>query len=81
MRFSPTRQEHKQHPFLWTPFGGGAHKCIGLHFADMLFKCVLFQVVKNFTVDFTHAGQSQDKVQYLPFPKPKNDLPVILAKI
>jgi cytochrome P450 len=81
MRFSPPRQEHKQHPFLWTPFGGGAHKCIGLHFADMLFKCVLFQVVKNFTVDFTHAGQSQDKVQYLPFPKPKNDLPVILAKI
>ena len=27
------RQEHKQHSFLWAPFGGGAHKCIGLHFA------------------------------------------------
>ena len=27
-----TREEHKQHSFLWAPFGGGAHKCIGLHF-------------------------------------------------
>ena len=29
------REEHKQHPFQWAPFGGGAHKCIGLHFADI----------------------------------------------
>jgi cytochrome P450 len=25
MRFAEGRQEHKQHPFLWAPFGGGAH--------------------------------------------------------
>jgi hypothetical protein len=41
MRFSESRAEHKQHKFLWAPFGGGGHKCIGLHFADMLFKSVL----------------------------------------
>ena len=81
MRFSPARQEHKQHPFLWAPFGGGAHKCIGLHFADMLFKCVLFQVIKKYQVDFAHDNQANDKVQYLPFPKPKNDLPVILSEV
>lgn len=34
-RFSAERQEDKQHPFLFAPFSGGAHKCIGMHFSDM----------------------------------------------
>ena len=80
MRFSDARQEHKQHPFLWTPFGGGAHKCIGLHFADMLFKCTLFQTIKRYEVSFVNESQAQDKIQYLPFPKPKNDLPLVLRR-
>ena len=42
------REEHKQHSFLWAPFGGGAHKCIGLHFADMLFKCTLSTLLLNY---------------------------------
>ncbi len=29
-RFSPERAEHKRHSFQWLPFGGGAHKCLGL---------------------------------------------------
>ena len=32
-RFSPARAEHRRHPFAWVPFGGGAHMCLGLHFA------------------------------------------------
>lgn len=81
MRFSDERQEHKQHPFLWSPFGGGAHKCIGLHFADMLFKCVLFQTIKQFNVKFVHENQHKIKIQPLPFPKPKDDLPLILSAV
>ena len=81
MRFSEERAEHKQHPFLWAPFGGGAHKCIGLHFADMLFKCVLFQTIKNYQIDFVSDTQALDRISYLPFPKPKADLPLILRKI
>jgi cytochrome P450 len=80
MRFSEGRQEHKQHPFLWAPFGGGAHKCIGLHFADMLFKCVLFQTIKQFDFKFVNESQAKGKIQPLPFPKPKDDLPLILSK-
>lgn len=81
MRFSEERQEHKQHPFLWAPFGGGAHKCIGLHFADMLFKCVLFHTLKSFRFNFANENQANGKIQQLPFPKPKDDLPLILAKL
>ena len=39
-KFDPERferGEHKQHPFLFHPFGGGAHKCIGMHFAKIVF--------------------------------------------
>ena len=28
MRFSDARQEHKQHPYLWAPFGGNANHLI-----------------------------------------------------
>jgi len=44
-RFSPERQEHKQHKFCYHPFGGGAHKCIGLHFARMMAKCFMHQLL------------------------------------
>ena len=81
MRFAEGRQEHKQHPYLWAPFGGGAHKCIGLHFADMLFKSVLFQTVKQFRVKFVDEKQRDNKIQYIPFPKPRDDLPLIFNKI
>jgi cytochrome P450 len=81
MRFSDERQEHKQHPFLWAPFGGGAHKCIGLHFADLLFKRVIFQTLKQFRIEFVHQSRAKGSIQYLPFSKPKDDLPLILRKV
>lgn len=80
LRFSDARQEHKQHPFLWTPFGGGAHKCIGLHFANMLFKCVLFQTMKQFHVTFVDEKQRDGKISYAPFTRPKDNLPILLFR-
>lgn len=50
-RFSPGRQEDKQHPFLFAPFSGGAHKCIGLHFAEMEVKMYLFYLLKMFRIE------------------------------
>jgi cytochrome P450 len=81
MRFSDARQEHKQHPFLWTPFGGGAHKCIGLHFANMLFKCVLFQTIKQFRIEFVDEKQRNGKISYVPFTRLKDNLPLTLSKV
>src|SRR5262249_23641500 len=45
-RFSPARAEHKRHPFAWIPFGGGAHMCLGLHFAEMQVKAVLHPLLR-----------------------------------
>ncbi|MEH3139825.1 MAG: cytochrome P450 [Mycobacterium kyogaense] len=47
-RFSPQRAEDKSHRFLWTPFGGGVHKCIGLYFGGMEVKAILHQLLLNF---------------------------------
>jgi len=75
------REEHKQHPFLWAPFGGGAHKCIGLHFADMLFKCSLAGMLRNYRFKFADDKQYPSKIQHFPFAKPMDDLPLVLERV
>lgn len=75
-RFSSQRSEHKQHPYQWIPFGGGAHTCIGLHFSIMVIKVVLFHIFKRFEI---HKSR-QEPETFLTFPvtKPRHDLPVVL---
>ena len=67
-RFSDERAEHKQHPFLFHPFGGGAHKCIGMHFAQMEYKCFMYQFLRRF--DFEACHQDPD-VFVQTFPPPE----------
>ncbi len=83
-RFNPDRfgeEENKQHPFLWAPFGGGAHKCIGLHFADMLFKCTLAEMIKKYNFKFVTQNQYPSRMQHFPFAKPADDLPLELTPL
>jgi cytochrome P450 len=80
LRFSDARQEHKQRKFLWAPFGGGGHKCIGLHFADMLFKCLMFNLLKEHQVGYQSEAQAHGKILYVPFTRPRDDLPLIITK-
>jgi cytochrome P450 len=44
-RFAPERAEHKQHSHLYVPFGGGAHLCIGNHFAEVVVKAVVVRLL------------------------------------
>jgi cytochrome P450 len=75
------REEHKQHSFQWAPFGGGAHKCIGLHFADMLFKCALSTLLVNYRIRFVDEQQYAGRIQHFPFAKPMDDLPLVLERL
>ena len=75
------RQEHKQHSFLWAPFGGGAHKCIGLHFADMLFKVALSTLLLNYRFRFADDQQYPGRIQHFPFAKPMDNLPLLLEPL
>ena len=77
-RFSPERQEHKKHTFMFHPFGGGAHKCIGMHFSQMEYKCFLFKFLLKFDSEALH--KKEPKMQTLPLPKPGDDMPIELFK-
>ncbi|NRA41936.1 MAG: cytochrome P450 [Pseudomonadales bacterium] len=78
-RFSPERAEHKRHPFQFVPFGGGAHKCIGLHFAGMIVKCVMHQMLLRYEWEVPAGYQPEHQV--FPMPKQKDDLPLRLTAL
>ncbi len=78
-RFAPPRQEHKAHPYQYIPFGGGAHMCIGMHFAEMQVKAIVHQMLQNF------RWQLDDNytmpVDYRSLPVPYDGLPVRLSRL
>ena len=39
-RFAPERREDRSHRMAFEPFGGGVHKCIGMHFAGMQVRAI-----------------------------------------
>lgn len=81
-KFDPERferGEHKQHPFLFHPFGGGAHKCIGMHFAQMVFRIFLFHLILRHEIQL--RPDYDPDLQYLPMPKPKDNLPLRLVRV
>ncbi|MFI6871787.1 cytochrome P450 [Nocardia sp. NPDC050406] len=47
-RFDAEHREDAAHRFAWAPFGGGAHKCIGLYFGGMTVKSVLHRMLLRY---------------------------------
>jgi cytochrome P450 len=67
-RFSPERAEYKNHSFCYHPFGGGAHKCIGLHFAAMLTKTFMHQILLKYR--YSLPEDFKPRFEWAPLPKP-----------
>lgn len=78
-RWMEPRMEHKRHSFSFVGFGGGAHKCIGMHFALMQAKNFLHQFLRRYEVTLDPSAKSD--MQTVPLPKPADDLPIILKRI
>ncbi len=78
-RFSDQRREDKVHSYAWLPFGGGVHKCIGLHFADLQVKAIMHQILLNYrwSVDKDY----QIPMDYTSLPVPYDRLPVSIEAI
>ena len=74
-RFSSNRAEDQRHKFAWAPFGGGAHKCIGMHFSLMEVKAVVAAFFRRYRIEKTGGPTAW---QRLPIPRPKDGLPVRL---
>ena len=78
MRFTEEAQRGR-HRFAWVPFGGGAHMCIGLHFAYMQAKCFARHFLQNLEVSL-EPGYAPDW-QMWPIPKPRDGLRVTLKPV
>ena len=57
-----------------SPFGGGAHMCLGLHFAYMQVKILLAHLLSRYQIEI-EAGYAPEW-QPWPIPKPKDGLKV-----
>ena len=79
-RFDPTRfsedNSRGRHRFAYAPFGGGAHMCLGLHFAYMQAKCFAYHFLS--TTKVSSAPGYRPKWQMTPIPKPRDGLRVRL---
>ena len=79
-RFSEDRKEHRQHRYLFMPFGGGAHKCIGMHLAEMQLKIFFFNLLRRYRLSLPDPNYVM-KVKYVPVPESTDGLPLLLTAV
>src|ERR1700761_6489840 len=78
-RFSAERQEDKRHSYAWVPFGGGAHMCIGQHFATLQVKAIMHQLLLRYR--WSIAPGYVMPQQLVPIAKPKDGLHVTVERL
>ena len=78
LRFTPEASKGR-HKYAWVPFGGGAHMCLGLHFAYMQIKILMWHMLRTHRIDL--ATGSGAKWQAWPIPKPRDGLPLTVTPL
>jgi cytochrome P450 len=78
LRFTEEAQRNR-HRFAWVPFSGGAHMCLGLHFAYMQAKCFARHFLGNLEVSLPPGYRSD--WQMWPIPKPRDGLRVVVKPV
>jgi cytochrome P450 len=79
-RFAEPRNEHKKHRYAFAPFGGGAHKCIGMVFGQLEIKTVMHRLLRKYRLEPPHAGYTA-RLDYGGMPVPMDGMPVILRPL
>jgi cytochrome P450 len=75
-RFTEERREDKSHRYAWMPFGGGAHKCVGLHFGTLEVKALLHEMLLAHRWSVPAAYEA--RWDYVSLPVPADGLPIHL---
>lgn len=78
-RFAPGRAEQDRHPYLFVPFGGGAHMCIGYRFAELQIKAILCALVRRYRWTLPDGYRLPE--QQAPIAKPTDGLPLRLSRL
>ena len=79
-RFAEPRAEHKKHRYAWAPFGGGAHKCIGMTYARLEVKTVLHRMLRRYRLELAHPGY-RAHWDYGGMPIPMDGMPIVLRRL
>jgi cytochrome P450 len=78
MRFTPDKVKAR-HKYAWIPFGGGAHMCLGLHFAYMQVKILMAQLLQRYRIEIEDGYEPA--WQPWPIPKPRDGLKVTFTPL
>jgi cytochrome P450 len=78
-RFSPERREDHGHRMAFEPFGGGVHKCIGMHFAGLQVRAIFHELLRTYRWSVPSDYTWPLDLAALPFPRDR--LPVRLEKL
>ncbi len=79
-RFAEPRNEHKSHRYAFAPFGGGAHKCIGMVFGQLEIKTVMHRLLRRYRLELPHKGY-KPRYDYGGMPVPIDGMPITLRPI
>lgn len=77
-RFAPPRLEQRGHPMCFHPFGSGAHKCIGMLFAELMVKVFLWSFLRHY--EFAVPAGYAPRLDWVPLPKPADGVPLRLRR-
>ena len=78
-RFSAERREDHTHRMAFEPFGGGVHKCIGMHFAGLQVRAIFHEMLLNYRWSVPEDYVWPLDLAALPFPRDR--LPVRLERL
>ncbi len=68
-RFGPGREEDKQHPLAFIPFGGGRHRCLGAVFATLQLIATASVLVRRFELELVEPDYAPDYKRILVGPR------------
>ena len=80
MRFAEPRSEHKRHRFAFTPFGGGAHKCIGMMFGQLEVKTVIHRLLRRYRLELVRPDYTP-RYDHAGMPVPMDGMPIVLRPL
>ena len=78
-RFAEPRAEHKKHRYAFAPFGGGAHKCIGMTFGQLEIKIVVHRLLRRYRLELPHPDY-QPRWDYSKL-IPSDGMPIVLRRL
>ncbi len=69
-RFAPPREEHKRSAHALIGFGGGHHRCLGMHFAYLQIKALWTVLLSRFDLWLVSPPAAPDYGSWVTGPRP-----------